>query len=120
MSAVLKDVPRLEPMRGEDLDEVVAAEKSIYTHPWTRGSYASYLVGQRTAFGGAEGGAVGGLHFAGEHCSRYAQGFMEGGCETGERAARAIAEARGRRMGSAQMLEPRRLVTPSVRRAARV
>ena len=90
------------------------------SHPWTRGSYASYLVGQRTAFGGAEGGAVDGLHFAGEHCSRYAQGFMEGGCETGERAAQAIAEARGRRMGRRQMLEPRRLVTPSARRGARV
>jgi monoamine oxidase len=30
---------------------------------------------------------VGNLHFAGEHCSLDAQGFMEGGCETGERAA---------------------------------
>ena len=85
--------------------------------PWTRGSYASYLTGQRTAFGGVEGEAVEGLHFAGEHCSRYAQGFMEGGCETGERAARAIAEARGRRIGSARPLEPRRLLTPLARRA---
>ncbi len=30
---------------------------------------------------------MGNLHFAGEHCSLDAQGFMEGGCETGERAA---------------------------------
>jgi len=83
--------------------------------PWTRGSYASYLTGQRTAFGGAEGDAVDGLHFAGEHCSRYAQGFMEGGCETGERAARAIAEARGRRIGSTRRLEPRRLLASAAR-----
>ena len=30
------------------------------------------------------------LHFAGEHTSEYAQGFMEGGCESGERVAREI------------------------------
>jgi monoamine oxidase len=77
--------------------------------PWTRGSYASYLTGQRTAFGGAEGEAVDGLHFAGEHCSQYAQGFMEGGCETGERAAREIATARGKRIGTIRH-EPRRLI----------
>jgi monoamine oxidase len=68
------------------------------THPWTRGSYASYLVGQWTGIAGAEGEAVGGLHFAGEHCSLEAQGFMEGGCETGEAAARAVLE----RMGGAK------------------
>jgi len=76
---------------------------------WTRGSYASYLTGQWTTFGGAEGEAVGGLYFAGEHCSRVAQGFMEGGCETGERAAREIAEARGKKLGSARYA-PRRLL----------
>ena len=79
------------------------------THPWTRGSYAGYLVGQRTAFGGSEGDPVDGLYFAGEHCSRYAQGFMEGGCETGEQAAKKIAEVRGRRVGM-RRFEPRRLV----------
>jgi len=78
--------------------------------PWTRGSYASYLTGQWTAFSGAEGEAVEGLHFAGEHCSRDAQGFMEGGCETGERAAKEIAEARGKRVGSMRRFEPRRLL----------
>ena len=58
--------------------------------PWTRGSYASYRPGQWTGFGGTEGQRVGPLHFAGEHCSVEAQGFMEGGCETGERAAAEI------------------------------
>jgi len=80
------------------------------SHPWTRGSYAGYLVGQWTAFGGAEGEPVDGLYFAGEHCSRYAQGFMEGGCETGEGAAKQVAEARGKRMGSLRRFEPRRLL----------
>jgi monoamine oxidase len=58
--------------------------------PWTRGSYAGYLAGQWTSIRGAEGEAVGQLFFAGEHCSLAAQGFMEGGCETGERAAQEI------------------------------
>jgi monoamine oxidase len=60
------------------------------TYPFTKGSYAGYLPGQWTAFRGAEGESVGRLHFAGEHCSLEAQGFMEGGCETGEAAARAV------------------------------
>ena len=84
------------------------------THPWTRGSYAGYLVGQKTAFGGAEGEPVEGLHFAGEHCSAYAQGFMEGGCETGEAAAKRVAELRGRRLGSVRRFEPRRLLRPAL------
>ncbi|MGE5638476.1 MAG: ribosomal protein S18-alanine N-acetyltransferase [Clostridia bacterium] len=43
MSAVLKDAPRLAPMREEDLDEVVAIEKEIYSHPWTRGNFGDSL-----------------------------------------------------------------------------
>jgi monoamine oxidase len=58
--------------------------------PYTRGSYASYLVGQWTKFGGAEGERVGNLFFIGEHCSIEAQGYMEGGCATGIAAAKEI------------------------------
>ena len=65
------------------------------THPWTRGSYASYRVGQATAFGGREFGAVGNLHFCGEHTSTEAQGFMEGAAATGAMAAVAVAMALG-------------------------
>jgi ribosomal-protein-alanine N-acetyltransferase len=43
MSAVLKDVPQLLPMREPDLQEVMAIEKAIYTHPWTRGNFADSL-----------------------------------------------------------------------------
>jgi monoamine oxidase len=57
---------------------------------YTRGSYASYLVGQWTKFGGAEGERVGNLFFIGEHCSIDAQGYMEGGCATGVTAATEI------------------------------
>ena len=63
------------------------------TFPWTLGSYACYNPGQWTAFSGEEGRRAGNLHFAGEHTSEVAQGFMEGGCETGERVVREILEA---------------------------
>lgn len=60
------------------------------THPWTLGSYSCYLPGQWTAIRGAEGTREGNLHFAGEHTSLDFQGYMEGGCESGERVAREI------------------------------
>jgi monoamine oxidase len=66
------------------------------SNPFTRGSYSAYLPGQWTGIRGVEGQSVGNLHFAGEHCSLEAQGFMEGGCETGEAAARAILVRRGK------------------------
>ena len=65
------------------------------TNPWTRGSYACYRPGQITAFGGAEGEREGGVFFAGEHTSSDFQGFMEGACESGERAAREVLAAMG-------------------------
>lgn len=60
------------------------------TFQYTKGSYACYLPGQWTGIGGAEGERVNNLHFAGEHCSADFQGYMQGGCETGERAATEI------------------------------
>jgi monoamine oxidase len=70
--------------------------KSMITNwidsPYSRGSYACYLVGQWTKFAGAEGERVKNLFFAGEHCSLEAQGYMEGGCGTGAAVAKAILE----------------------------
>jgi [ribosomal protein S18]-alanine N-acetyltransferase len=43
MSAVLKDPPRLQAMREDDLDEVLAIENAIYTHPWTYGNFRDSL-----------------------------------------------------------------------------
>jgi len=43
MSAVLKDLPELQPMREGDLAEVMAIENAIYSHPWTRGNFADSL-----------------------------------------------------------------------------
>lgn len=65
------------------------------THPWTLGSYACFTPGQWTSLRGAMGERVGNLHFAGEHCALDNQGFMEGGLETGEWVAQAIAGSAG-------------------------
>lgn len=43
MSAVLRETARLAPMREHELDEVLAIENAIYTHPWTRGNFADSL-----------------------------------------------------------------------------
>ena len=43
MSAVLKDLAELEPMREGDLAEVMAIENAIYSHPWTQGNFADSL-----------------------------------------------------------------------------
>lgn len=81
---------RVFPGAEEAHDPGLAVRFHWPSAPFVRGSYASYLPGQWTGIAGAEGEAVRRLHFAGEHCSAVAQGFMEGGCETGERAAREI------------------------------
>ena len=76
------------------------------TFPWTRGSYTCYRPGQWTGFGGEEGKRVGNLHFAGEHTSESASGFMEGGCETGERAALEILAAQEKESFEDRRLRP--------------
>jgi monoamine oxidase len=60
--------------------------------PHLLGSYSCWLVGQYTLFGGYERVRQGPIHFAGEHCSVRAQGFMEGGASEGARAAREVLE----------------------------
>ena len=64
--------------------------------PHLLGSYACWRIGQYTSFGGYEGARQGAIHFAGEHCSVEAQGFMEGGAREGARAAREILQDYGR------------------------
>jgi monoamine oxidase len=61
--------------------------------PLTRGSYACYRPGQYTTIAGAEGRPVGNMFFAGEHCSAYFQGYMNGAAETGRIAAQAVLQA---------------------------
>ncbi|HVA32864.1 MAG TPA: NAD(P)/FAD-dependent oxidoreductase [Candidatus Baltobacteraceae bacterium] len=53
-------------------------------------SYSCWLVGQCTTIAGHEATQQGRVHFAGEHTSVANQGFMEGGAESGFRAANEI------------------------------
>ncbi|HVK68685.1 MAG TPA: NAD(P)/FAD-dependent oxidoreductase [Polyangium sp.] len=61
------------------------------THPFTLASYSGYKVGQYTTITGSESLRVKNLHFAGEHTSLDAQGYMEGGALSGAIAADEIA-----------------------------
>lgn len=62
------------------------------SNAFTKGSYTCYRPGDFTSIAGLEGTAVGNLHFAGEHTDSFYswQGFMEGGCLSGLRAASEI------------------------------
>ncbi len=62
------------------------------TAPYVMGSYACYKTGQFTTMAGAERKPVDNMYFAGEHCSLHYQGFMNGGAETGRKAAEKILE----------------------------
>jgi monoamine oxidase len=63
------------------------------SHPWSRGSYSCYRVGQYTAFGGAESEVEGACHFAGEHTTQDYQGYLNGAVVTGARAASEVVAA---------------------------
>ncbi|GAB2793819.1 monoamine oxidase [Hymenobacter luteus] len=63
------------------------------SHPHTLASYACFLPGQYSTIAGAEGRPVGNLFFAGEHCSAWYQGFMNGAAETGRLAAEGLQAA---------------------------
>ncbi|WP_017237876.1 flavin monoamine oxidase family protein [Streptomyces sp. SS] len=56
-------------------------------NPNAYGSYAGMPTGYAHQYGGYEGVRQGNTHFAGEHTSEMAQGYMEGGAESGSRAA---------------------------------
>lgn len=43
MSAVLKPRQAFRPMQMDDLDEVMAIENVVYTHPWSRGNFSDSL-----------------------------------------------------------------------------
>jgi monoamine oxidase len=81
-------LPGLVPSRNGAA--VRAAFDDWPANPYSLGSYAFWKVGQYTAFAGAEGEAVDGCHFAGEHTSVDAQGYLEGAVESGARAAREV------------------------------
>lgn len=109
--------PGTEPLVGDtvdQIDEVVPGSADRFNghawvdwwtgDPWVRGSYAAFLPGQVTRFWHNVGPADGSVHFAGEHTSNYSQGFLNGGVESGNRAAIEIMRRLGlpvpRRIGS--------------------
>jgi monoamine oxidase len=61
--------------------------------PYSHGSYAAFLPGQFTRYWGFVGKPEHRVHFAGEHTSMRAQGYLDGAVETGRRAAREIRAA---------------------------
>jgi monoamine oxidase len=87
----------------DQLDRVWPGASSHYTglatlsyptgDPNLLGSYSTYKVGQYTLFAGYEKIPQGNIFFAGEHTSYNFQGFMEGGAESGERAAHEVLAA---------------------------
>jgi monoamine oxidase len=72
--------------------QLVTALAHWSSNPWVRGGYTCYRPGDFTTIAGLEGKAVGNLHFAGEHTDSFYswQGFMEGACLSGLRAASEI------------------------------
>jgi len=58
--------------------------------PFVHGSYAGFGPGQYTAYWGFLAKREGNLFFAGEHTSTHSQGYLNGGVESGERAARQV------------------------------
>lgn len=60
MSAVLRDDARLGRMAEADLDEVVAIETAVYSHPWTRGNFCDSLRSEYQCYTYRIGGALAG------------------------------------------------------------
>ena len=89
----------------EAIDQVVPGLRASFTgtawldswvqDPWIHGSYTAFLPGQTTTWWGTLGRPVGTVHFAGEHTSVYSQGFLNGGVESGDRAAGEVIAALG-------------------------
>ena len=59
------------------------------------GSYAAFLPGHLTRYWGAMAEPQGAVHIVGEQTSTYSQGFLNGGVESGSRAAAEVLEALG-------------------------
>ena len=93
--AAVRDLERVFPGIAAARGGAAEARMHWPSNPWVLGSYACLRPGDWSVLGGAVRESVGGLHFAGEHCSIEAQGFMEGGCESGELAAQAVLAQRG-------------------------
>jgi monoamine oxidase len=85
------NVPQYLEVLNKVFDKLEYNQKSSVfnwtKNPFARGSYSCFLKGQWMTISGNEYTAVDKIHFAGEHCSEDFQGYMNGGAETGRRAA---------------------------------
>jgi monoamine oxidase len=92
---ILNDsLAKMAPKIAESLDPAAVAAFFWATYPYTLGSYASAGVGQYTTFldVAAEPALDGRVQFAGEHTSSEFLGYMNGGVQSGNRAAAALIE----------------------------
>ena len=80
---------------AESLDPAAVMVWFWATYPYALGSYAAAKVGQYTTMldVAAEPALDGRLQFAGEHTAGDFMGFMNGGVQSGNRAAAALIEA---------------------------
>lgn len=87
-------VAKMSPKIFESLDPTATSAFFWVTYPYTLGSYASAKVGQYTTLldVAAEPALDGRLQFAGEHTSVEFLGYMNGGVQSGNRAAEALIE----------------------------
>lgn len=87
--------PGVQDSATRDIDHKLVVRRGHWLPQSTsRGSYTCYKPGQFTSIAGLESEPCGGLKFAGEHTDSFYewQGFMEGACNSGIRAAGEILE----------------------------
>src|SRR3990170_2051229 len=94
LDAFRADLPKMSAKMAESLDPNAVVSWFWAVYPFTLGSYASAKPGQYTTMleVASEPALHGRLQFAGEHTSSDFLGFMNGGVESGNRAAAALVE----------------------------
>jgi monoamine oxidase len=94
LAAFRADLPKMSPKMAESLDPAAVASFFWASYPFTLGSFASPGVGQYTTMldVAAEPALGGRVQFAGEQTSVDFLGYMNGGVQSGNRAAEALIE----------------------------
>jgi monoamine oxidase len=92
LDAFRADLPKMSQKMADSLDPNAVTSWFWAYYPFTLGSYASAKVGQYTTMleMASEPALHGRLQFAGEHTSSDFLGYMNGGVQSGNRAAKAL------------------------------
>jgi len=95
LDAFRADLPKMSPKMAESIDPNAVTSWFWAVYPYTLGSYASSKVGQYTTMleVASEPALRGRLQFAGEHTSSDFLGYMNGGVQSGDRAAAALVKS---------------------------